>query len=50
MDREREKLAIDMKLARCRALAKQFMSEPTATHIREMEAELKAQLRELETK
>jgi uncharacterized membrane protein YccC len=48
MDREREELAVHEKLARCRQLAKQYVSEPTATHLRELEAELLAQLRRLE--
>jgi hypothetical protein len=48
MDREREKWAIDEKLARCRQLAKQYVSEPTATHLRELEAELLARLLRLE--
>jgi hypothetical protein len=48
MDREREELAIREKLARCRQLAKEYGSEPTATHLRELEAELLAQLRRLE--
>lgn len=48
MDREREKLAIDERLARCRQLAKEYVSEPTATHLRELEAELLAQRRRLE--
>ena len=48
MDREREKLAINEKLARCKQLAKEDFSEPTAVHLRELEAELLAQLRRLE--
>jgi hypothetical protein len=48
MDREREELAIHEKLARCKQLAKEYGSEPTATHLRELEAELLAQLRRLE--
>jgi hypothetical protein len=48
MDRKRDKLAVEDKLARCRELAKEFKSEPAATHLREMEAELPAQLRALE--
>jgi hypothetical protein len=52
MDREREELAIHeklaQKLARCRQLAKEYGSEPTATHLRELEAELLAQLPRLE--
>jgi hypothetical protein len=48
MDREREKSAINEKLARCKQLAKENFSEPTAAHLRELEAELLAQLRRLE--
>ena len=48
MDREREKLAINEKLARCRQLADENFGESTAAHIRELEAELLAQLRRLE--
>ena len=45
--REREEVAIHEKLARFRQLAREFISEPTATHLRELEAELLAQLRRL---
>jgi hypothetical protein len=48
MDREREKLAIHEKLARCKQLAKEYVNEPTAAHLRELEAELLAELRRLE--
>jgi hypothetical protein len=48
MDREREKMAISEKLTRCRQLAKEDFSEPTAANLRELEAELLAQLRRLE--
>ena len=48
MDREQEQLAIHEKLARCRQLAKEYVSEPTATHLRDFEAELLEQLRRLE--
>ena len=48
MDQEREKVAINEKLARCRQLAKEYCREPTAAHLRELEAELLAQLRRLE--
>jgi hypothetical protein len=48
MDREREKMAINEKLTRCRQLAKEYPSGPTATNLRELEAELLAQLRQLE--
>lgn len=40
MDREREKVAIHEKLTRCRQLAKEYSSGPTATNLRELEAEL----------
>jgi hypothetical protein len=48
MDRDREKQEIEEKLARCSQLAKEYVREPTATHIRELEADLLAQLRRLE--
>jgi hypothetical protein len=48
MDRDREKQEIEEKLARCSQLAKEYGREPTATHIRELEADLLAQLRRLE--
>ena len=48
MDREREKMAINEKLARCRQLAREDFSESTAANLRELEAELLAQLRRLE--
>jgi hypothetical protein len=48
MDHEREKVAVSEKLARCRQLAKEYCHEPTAAHLRELEAELLAQLRRLE--
>lgn len=48
MDRDRDKEAVNEKLARCRQLAKEYCREPTAAHIRELEAELLAQLRRLE--
>ena len=48
MDREREKAALEAKLERCRSLAKQFRDEPTAQMIRELEAEIRQQMRDLE--
>jgi hypothetical protein len=39
MAREREELAIHDESARCKQLAREFVSEPTATHLRELEAE-----------
>jgi len=47
MDQEQEKSAVEQRLARCRQLSKEYVSEPTATHLRELEAELIAQLRRL---
>ena len=47
MDRSREKRSIEAKLASCRELAKEFPHEPTAQMIRDLEAELRQQLREL---
>jgi hypothetical protein len=49
MDNSRNKSAIVEKLMRCRALTKEFASEPSATHLREIEAELLAELRKLES-
>ena len=48
MDREREKEAIKEKLVRCLELAREFPTGPTAEMIRELEAELRQQLRTLE--
>jgi hypothetical protein len=48
MDPSREKNAIEVKLARCRELAKEFPHEPTAQMIRDLEAELRRPLREPE--
>jgi hypothetical protein len=48
MDRNREKQLIETKLARCRELAQQFRNGATAEMIREMEAELREQMRRLE--
>jgi hypothetical protein len=39
MEQDREKLAIEAKLAKCRELAEEFREGPTAQMIREMEAE-----------
>jgi hypothetical protein len=50
MDRNREKQAIEEKLARCRDLAKEFREGPTAEMIRDLEAELREQLRAFEKK
>ncbi|XIA64740.1 hypothetical protein ACFIOY_39165 [Bradyrhizobium sp. TZ2] len=48
MDRNREKQAIEPKLAKCRELAKEFPHDPTAQMIRDLEVELRQQMRELE--
>jgi hypothetical protein len=48
MDRDREKQEIEEKLARCKQLAKEYVREPTATHIRELEKDLLAQLGRME--
>jgi hypothetical protein len=47
MDRDREKLALEEKLARCQALAKEFPDGPTAEMIRDIEKEIRDQLRSL---
>jgi len=44
MDRGREKLAILEKLSCCRRLKDEFPEGPTNRHIRELEAELEAEL------
>jgi hypothetical protein len=48
MDREPEKEALRDKLARCLQLAREFPHGPTADMIRDLEAELREQLRTLE--
>ena len=48
MDRTRQKLAIENKLARCRELAREFPEGHTAEMIRDMEDELRQQLRDLD--
>jgi hypothetical protein len=50
MDRNREKQAVEEKLARCRDLAEEFREGPTAEMIRDLEAELREQLRAFEKK
>ena len=42
-------LAVEQKLARCKDLAVKFTSEPTASHLRELKAELTAELWRLKT-
>lgn len=49
MDRDREKLALEEKLARCQALAKEFPDGPTAEMIRDIEKEIRDQLRSLKS-
>jgi hypothetical protein len=48
MDREQEKGTLEEKLERCRTLAEEFRDGATAEMIREMEAELRQQIRDLE--
>ena len=48
MDREREKDAIETKLARCRELAAEFRDGPTAEMIRDMQDELREQMQSLD--
>jgi len=48
MDPDREKLALQEKLARCQALAKEFPDGPTAEMIRDIEEEIRSQIRSLE--
>ena len=48
MNRTREKQEIEAKLAKCGELAKEFPHGATAQMIREMEEELRQQIRELE--
>ncbi|CAN7571353.1 hypothetical protein LJR220_005214 [Bradyrhizobium sp. LjRoot220] len=48
MDRDREKQAVEAKLAKCRELAQEFRDGPIAQMIRDMEAELRQQVRDLE--
>jgi hypothetical protein len=48
MDRNQKKQAIEAKLARCRELAEEFREGPTAKMIRDLEDELRQQLRDLE--
>jgi hypothetical protein len=49
MDQDREKQAIETKLARLRELAHEFTSSPTDEHIRELEVELDARLKSLDS-
>jgi hypothetical protein len=47
MDRNREKMAIEAKLAKCRELAQEFRDGPTAQMVRDLEAELQQQILKL---
>lgn len=48
MDYDQEKLAIARKLARCRQLAKEFREGISAQNLRSLEAQLVAELRQIE--
>lgn len=48
MDQNREKQALETKLARCHELAKEFPDGSIAQMIRDLEDELRQQIRELE--
>ena len=48
MDGDQEKEAVEWKLATCRDLAREFPDRETAQMIRELEEELRQQLRDLE--
>jgi hypothetical protein len=48
MGRSDTKQEIEAKLARCRELAEEFRDGPTAEMIRDMEVELRQQVRDLE--
>jgi hypothetical protein len=48
MERERLEIEIKLKLERCRQLAREFPDGPTTQHIRDLENELRDQLRALE--
>ena len=50
MDRNREKVELQRRLARCRELACEFPTGPTADMIRELQEELMTQIRKLEAK
>src|ERR1700751_1445646 len=49
MDQGREKQAIETKLARCRELAQEFRDGSIAQLIRDLEDELRQQIKELES-
>ena len=48
MDRDREKQAIEAKLAKCLELEQEFREGSTAQMLRDLEEELRQQIRELE--
>lgn len=48
MTLDREKVALEAKLARCGELAEDFPDGPTARNLREIEAEIVQQLIDLE--
>jgi hypothetical protein len=48
MNSEIEKRTIEMRLLRCRALAREFKSPETLRNIQDLEAELLQRLREFE--
>ena len=47
MERERKRLEIEAKLARCRELQRELNSEFTTEHLRVLAAELRSELRRL---
>ncbi|MDN4985202.1 hypothetical protein KUL72_10405 [Bradyrhizobium arachidis] len=47
MNQDRDKRILEERLERCRQLAKEFPTGPTAAHIREIEAALLDDLRAL---
>jgi hypothetical protein len=46
--RDQEKQTLEVRLAACRALAKDFRNGPTAEMIRELEYEIRKRLQQLE--
>jgi hypothetical protein len=48
MDRNREKMNLQGRLASCRLLASEFPCGPTAEMIRDMEEEISEQLRQID--
>jgi hypothetical protein len=49
MDRAREIMEVNAKIARCQRLAREFPDGVTATNLRELTRELQEQLKTLET-